>query len=478
MENVQTAIGAKMSTFFQQGATIIGGLIVAFIFSWKLTLVLVAIAPLIALAALIQAKLLQSGAARNSEAYQGANSLALEVISSIRVVASFVWETAAQTDFLERLMRTRSDRMKALHLTAVGSGFSLFCVFAVYSLGFWYGAQLVADTPANGGILLGDMLIVFFSVVIAAAAFGQLMSVLPDFARARVAGYNLLSVIERVPEIDSNDSGAVHNVHLNGEIEFDNVSFSFPSRQEQLVLNHLSLRIEPGSIVGVVGASGAGKSTIVSLLERFYDATSGVIRLDGVPIRDYNLRWLRSSIGLVSQEPRLFDQSVADNIRIGNPAASMEEVVAAAKAANAHTFITDLPQGYDTRVGEGGSQMSGGQKQRIAIARAVLKNPRIILLDEATSALDNESEAIVQEALDKLMQGRTTIVVAHRLSTIRNSTKIIVLEKGQLIESGSHDELLELEGLYFALVARQMDSRELADLRDNIRRRRLFSYDL
>ena len=379
-------------------------------------------------------------------------------------MASFTWEDYAEALFVDRLMVTQPDRLKSIQYTALGSGLSIFFVFAVYSLGFWYGSQLVADGPANGGILLGDMLIVFFSIVISAAGFGQVMGTLPEFARARVAGYNLLKVIDRQPLIDRDDPAGIRDVVLQGDIEFDKVSFSFPSRPDQSVLNSLDIHIPPGMVVGVVGASGAGKSTLISLLQRFHDVKEGQIRIDGRPIGDYNLRWLRQSIGLVSQEPKLFDQSIAENIRVGKPEATMEEVIAAATAANAHRFIQELSDGYKTRVGEGGSQLSGGQKQRIAIARAVLKDPKIILLDEATSALDNESEAVVQEALDKLMAGRTTIVVAHRLSTIRNSSQICVMDKGKLVESGTHRSLLHANGAYYQLVVRQMNPEELSEL--------------
>jgi ATP-binding cassette subfamily B (MDR/TAP) protein 1 len=466
---VQSQTGGKMATVLQNAAQIVICLVVAFIYSWKLTLVLVAIAPLIAVAALIQGKLLASGAAKNAESYRRVSALALEVIAGLRVVASFVWEEEAERLLEQRMRATRRERLKGIHLMGVGSGFSFFCIFAVYSLGFWYGAQLVADTPANGGILVGDMLIVFFTVVSAAAAIGLLTAAIPDLARARVALFSLMSVINRTPLIDTDAESGIRDVTLRGEIEFDNVTFAFPSRPDQTVLKSLTLRIGEGNIVGVVGASGAGKSTLVALLERFHDAASGVIRIDGVPIQQYNLKWLRRQIGLVSQEPKLFDATIAENILVGRPDATMEEVVAAATAANAHSFISGLSDGYDTRVGEGGSQLSGGQKQRIAIARAVLKNPRIILLDEATSALDNESEAVVQEALDKLMQGRTTVVVAHRLSTIRNSDIIFVMQAGAVAEQGRHLQLLAENGLYYGLVVRQLDQSERAELKSSMR---------
>lgn len=466
---VQTQTGGRMASVLQNMAQIIIGLVIAFVYSWKLTLVLLAVSPLIAVATVIQGKLLATGAAKNALAYRAVSALALEVISGYRIVASFVWEEEAELLLEERLHSTRRERYKAIHLTGAGSGFSFFCIFAVYALGFWYGAQLVADTPANGGILLGDMLIVFFSVMTAAAAVGLLTAALPDLAKARVALHALFSVINRVPHIANNAEDGVKDVELRGEIEFENVTFAFPSRPDQTVLKKLSLRIEHGTVVGVCGSSGAGKSTLVALLERFHDPQLGEIRIDGIPIQNYNLKWLRRNIGLVSQEPKLFDASIAENIRIGCPDASMDKVIAAATAANAHNFIVGLTNGYDTRVGEGGSQLSGGQKQRIAIARAVLKNPRIILLDEATSALDNESEAVVQEALDKLMQGRTTIVIAHRLSTIKGCDAIVVMQSGVVAEKGRHMDLLTEQGLYYGLVVRQMNDGEREELKTSVR---------
>ena len=242
---------------------------------------------------------------------------------------------------------------------------------------------------------------------------------------------------------------------VEGNIKFENVHFAYPSRRDQPVCQGYNLTVEAGATVALVGASGSGKSTAVSLVERFYDPDSGVVTLDGVNLRDLNVRWLRQQIGLVGQEPVLFSGSIGFNIATGKPGSTSEEVEAAAKMANAHAFIMEFPEGYDTEVGEKGGQLSGGQKQRIAIARAMIKNPSILLLDEATSALDNESEKVVQEALDDLLakQKRTTIVIAHRLSTIRYADKIAVVDKGSIVEEGSHDQLMAKgpDGYYYKL---------------------------
>ncbi|KAK9116999.1 hypothetical protein Sjap_015946 [Stephania japonica] len=269
-----------------------------------------------------------------------------------------------------------------------------------------------------------------------------------------------MEVINRVPAIDSesNEGEILHSV--SGEVEFKNIEFAYPSRQDNVIFQDFNLKVPSAQTVALVGSSGSGKSTVISLLQRFYSPLSGEILLDQVPIDKLQLKWLRSQMGLVSQEPALFATSIKENILFGKEDASMDEVIAAAKASNAHNFISHLPHGYDTQVGERGVQMSGGQKQRIAIARAVIKAPRILLLDEATSALDSESERIVQEALDQASLGRTTIVIAHRLSTIRDADLIAVVQNGRVVETGSHDELIRVEnGLYSSLVQLQQTTK-------------------
>jgi ATP-binding cassette subfamily B (MDR/TAP) protein 1 len=242
---------------------------------------------------------------------------------------------------------------------------------------------------------------------------------------------------------------------MRGELALEDVSFSYPSRPDASIFSKFSLTVPAGATVALGGQSGSGKSTVIQLVERFYDPLAGSVLLDGVDIRELQLEWLRKQIGLVSQEPVLFATSIRENILYGKPDASEEEVVAAAKAANAHGFISKLPAGYATLCGERGTQMSGGQKQRIAIARAIVKDPKVLLLDEATSALDAESERVVQEALDRLMEGRTTIVVAHRLSTVRNADTIAVVEKGRVAERGSYADLMAKRGAFAALVKLQ-----------------------
>nr|KAG5687075.1 hypothetical protein BaRGS_017093 [Batillaria attramentaria] len=259
----------------------------------------------------------------------------------------------------------------------------------------------------------------------------------------------------KIPKIDSSSLAGERPTHVEGRVNFRGVNFAYPTREDISVLKMFDLAISPGQTVALVGGSGCGKSTIIKLIQRFYDPSTGTVELDGRDIKDLNVHWLRRNIGIVSQEPILFSCSIRDNIRLGRPDVTDDEIIQAAKEANAHNFISGLPKGYDTLVGERGAQLSGGQKQRVAIARALVRNPRILLLDEATSALDSESEKIVQSALDKAREGRTTIVVAHRLSTIQNADVIYVLQDGQVAESGSHSELMDRGALYHQLVTLQ-----------------------
>jgi len=287
---------------------------------------------------------------------------------------------------------------------------------------------------------------------------GQIGASWPDIEKGLIAGFRMFKVIDRVPELRTPQSGPGKKSGIEGQIELREVTFAYPTRKEQNIYEKLSLTIRLGQVVAFCGPTGCGKSTIVNLIERFYDPDEGEIVLDGELIHNYDLKYLRSQISLVSQEPVLFDAPIRDNIALGvTRKVTDAEIIEAAKRANAHNFISNFPEGYDTRVGEGGSQMSGGQKQRIAIARAILKKSKIILLDEATSALDTKSEKIVQEALDNMIESEncTCIVIAHRLSTIQGADRIVVLESGNIVESGTHRELIESGGVYSHMVNAQ-----------------------
>ncbi|XP_036176291.1 bile salt export pump isoform X4 [Myotis myotis] len=327
-----------------------------------------------------------------------------------------------------------------------------------FLLGFYQGWKLtlviisVSPLIGMGAAVIG---LIFLSVIVGALNLGNASSCLEAFATGRAAATSIFETIDQKPVIDCMSEDGYKLDRINGEIQFHNVTFHYPSRPEVKILNNLSMVIKPGEMTAVVGSSGAGKSTALQLIQRFYDPSAGMVTLDGHDIRSLNIQWLRAQIGIVEQEPVLFSTTIAENIRYGREGATMEDIVRAAKEANAYNFIMELPQQFDTLVGEGGGQMSGGQKQRVAIARALVRNPKILLLDMATSALDNESEAMVQEALSKIQHGHTIISVAHRLSTVRAADVIIGFEHGAAVERGTHEELLERKGVYFTLVTLQ-----------------------
>ena len=325
-------------------------------------------------------------------------------------------------------------------------------IFGIFSLAFWFAG----DEVSSGRATFTEVLKSFFAVFLSAFSTAQSQLHFPDVAKGKAAAKRVFAIIDRKPLIDSSSEEGGMPAVCKGQIELKDVSFAYPERPDAVVFNRFNITVEAGKTMALVGESGSGKSTVVSLIERFYDPLEGSVLLDGEDLRDLNLHWLRSNVGLVSQEPILFNMTVADNIRYGRPDASLEQVQEAARSANAHQFIEALPEGYDTMLGEGCIQLSGGQKQRVAIARAIIKDPKVLLLDEATSALDAESERVVQDALDRLMVGRTTIVVAHRLSTIRDADCIAVVYKGNIVEQGSHDELMAKKGSYARLVAHQM----------------------
>jgi ATP-binding cassette subfamily B protein len=289
--------------------------------------------------------------------------------------------------------------------------------------------------------------------LIVAFSLGALADLWADFMRSLGAAERIFELLDRKPSMAP--SGGVTVPKISGEMALEQVTFSYPSRKDVRVVDGVSLRLSPGEVVAVVGPSGAGKSTLAALIARLYDPDSGRLLLDGHDLRELDVGFLRRQIGTVAQEPILFSTSVEENIRYGRPGASRAEVVAAARAANAHAFVEKFPQGYETLVGERGVQLSGGQKQRVAIARAVLKDPRILVLDEATSALDAESEHLVKEALERLMRGRTTLIIAHRLSTVKDADRVVVLDGGRIVQSGPHAALLREDGLYRRLVEKQ-----------------------
>ncbi|KAL0903147.1 hypothetical protein M5K25_027503 [Dendrobium thyrsiflorum] len=445
---IQDAMGEKLtSTFF-------GSFIVAFVQGWLLSLVMISIIPLLVVSGAIMSIVVSKMASKGQESYGDAAVIVEQAIGSIRTVASFTGENISVYKYKNALRKAYTSSVQEGLAAGLGLGFAMFFMFSGYSLGVWYGGKLILDK--SKGYTGADVINVIFALLTGSFSLGQASPCLTAFAAGRAAAYKMFETINRRPEIDAYDTSKKKLDDINGDIEFRDVYFSYPSRPDERIFRGFSILINSGTTAALVGESGSGKSTVISLIERFYDPQAGEVLIDGTNIKDLQLRWLRGKIGLVSQEPVLFASSIKDNISYGKDNATIEEIKVAAELANASKFIDKLPQGLDTMVGEHGTQLSGGQKQRIAIARAILKEPKILLLDEATSALDAESERVVQEALDRVMMNRTTVIVAHRLSTVRNADTIAVIHRGSIVEKGSHKELIkDPNGAYSQLIRLQ-----------------------
>ncbi|XP_052485612.1 ABC transporter B family member 15 [Gossypium raimondii] len=453
---IQDVLSEKVPNFLMNVAIFVGCYMVAFIMLWRLAIVGFPFAVVLVIPGLMYGRGLIGIARKISEEYNKAGTIAEQAISSIRTVYSFVGESKTIAEFSAALqvsvkLGLRQGLAKGL---AIGSN---GVVFATWSFMSYYGSRMVMYHNAPGGTVF----IVAAAIAKGGLSLGASLSNLKYFSEACAAGERIMEVMKRVPNIDSDNLEGEILEKVTGAVEFRHVDFAYPSRPDTMVFKDLCLNIPAGKTVALVGGSGSGKSTVIALLQRFYDPLGGEILLDGISIDKLQVKWLRSQMGLVSQEPALFATTIKENILFGKEDASMDEVIDAAKASNAHNFISQLPQGYETQVGERGVQMSGGQKQRIAIARAIIKAPRILLLDEATSALDSESEQVVQQAIDQAAVGRSSIIIAHRLSTIRNADLIAVVQKGQVIEIGSHDQLMENDiGHYASLVHLQQIEKE------------------
>ncbi|CAK4447983.1 unnamed protein product [Aphanomyces euteiches] len=461
---IQDGIGRKVGDYWNSIAMAIAGIAIGFKSGWKLSLVVVAFLPLLVLGLACMMKTTSRAVQNAIKAYGQAGAAAEESLSNIRTVHVFNAMPASSTKYNLALRVAEAAGIKKGLMTGIGGGFTFMMIFMTYAVAIAYGAVLVASDNLSATRCTSDcydggkVLTVFFGVIMGAMALGQANPSMEAIVSARAAAFEAYATIDRPSKVDALSDDGIKLDNVNGEIDLVDVEFQYPSRPHIPVCKGYSLKIAAGEKVALVGPSGSGKSTIVSLVERFYDPVAGIVKLDGVDLKTLNPRWLRQQIGLVGQEPCLFADTIAVNIGHGKPNATIEEIHDAARRANAFDFILSFPQGFDTVVGDRGAQLSGGQKQRIAIARAIIKNPAILLLDEATSALDTESERIVQESLDALLdtRKRTTIIIAHRLATIRNADRIVVLSQGRVVEQGSHDELMELQhGEYRMLVEAQ-----------------------
>ncbi|TMA77184.1 MAG: ATP-binding cassette domain-containing protein [Deltaproteobacteria bacterium] len=419
---LQSAVSANISIGLRSVAQIAGGIGFLLWTSPVLTGLMLAVVPPIALGGVLYGRRVRKLSRDVQDALASANEVAEEAISGIRTVRSFAAE---------------------------GAETARYSTYAAAAAVFWYGGRLVL----RGQMTVGGLTTFLVYTLIVAFSLGALADLWADFMRSLGAAERIFELLDRTPEMAP--SGGVVLPQVRGEVALEDVRFAYPSRKDVLVIDRVSLRLSPDEVVAVVGPSGAGKSTLAALIARLYDPDEGRLRLDGRDLRDFDVGFLRRQIGTVAQEPILFSTSVAENIRYGRPGASDAEIEAAARAANAHAFVARFPQGYQTLVGERGVQLSGGQKQRVAIARAVLKDPRILVLDEATSALDAESEHLVKEALERLMKGRTTLIIAHRLSTVKDAHRVVVLDAGRIVQSGPHATLLREDGLYRRLVEKQ-----------------------
>lgn len=445
---LQTAIVDNLISFITEGVTLIGSLVSMILLDWKLTLVTLVIVPVVLGIINIFGKRLRLAGHDVQGRIADITSLLQETISGIRVVRSFARESHEVKRFENENQRNFRAVMRATKLTSLLSPMVEFSAAIAVTVILWYGGYSVV----TGVISAGSLIAFLIYAINLSNPVKRLSQVYGNIQKAMAAGDRVFAILDTEPTVKEKPN-AKPLPEVTGQVEFDHVSFSYDG--EKNAITDLNLNVDPGQIIAIVGPSGAGKTTVANLLPRFYDVTEGALRIDGTDVRDVTFQSLREQIGLVPQDTMLFNATVKDNILYGRLDATDDEVYAAAKAANALEFIDKLPEGMQTMVGERGNSLSGGQRQRIAIARAILKNPKILILDEATSALDTESEKLVQEALERLMKGRTAFVIAHRLSTIKNADRIVVLKQGRIEEFGTHEQLLNQDGLYSHLYSVQ-----------------------
>ncbi|KAK0577167.1 hypothetical protein LWI29_028872 [Acer saccharum] len=451
---VRSTLADRLSTIVQNLSLTVTAFVIAFVFSWRIAAVVIASLPLLIGASITEQLFLKGFGGDYSRAYSRATAVAREAIANVRTVAAYGIEDRISIQFASELSQPNKQTLLRGHISGIGYGVSQFFAFCSYALGLWYASVLIKQKNSN----FGDIMKAFMVLIITALAIAETLALTPDIVKGSQALGSVFSILYRETAIQSEDPVSKVVTDIKGDIGFRHVSFKYPVRPDITIFEDLSLRVSAGKSLAIVGQSGSGKSTVIALVMRFYDPLSGTVMIDKCDIKTMNLKSLRRKIGLVQQEPALFSTTIYENIKYGKEEATEIEIMIAAKAANAHGFISRMPEGYQTDVGDRGVQLSGGQKQRVAIARAILKNPSILLLDEATSALDTASEKLVQEALDKLMQGRTTIMVAHRLSTIRDADKIAVLQYGKVAEIGSHDQLIRKDNsIYKQLVKLQQE---------------------
>eukprot|EP01102_Stenamoeba_stenopodia_P019688 TRINITY_DN7491_c0_g1_i1.p1 TRINITY_DN7491_c0_g1~~TRINITY_DN7491_c0_g1_i1.p1 ORF type:complete len:771 (+),score=133.32 TRINITY_DN7491_c0_g1_i1:235-2547(+) len=449
---LQNSITDNISTTLQYSVQIVGAIVLLFVTSARLTLIMISVVPIVTIGAVFYGRYLEKLGTEFQDELAKASATAEECISNMRTVRSFSREKHAQEQYDVKVERSFAVGRKNAIATGGFTGALTFITQGAIALVVYEGGIEVI----KGQMTVGSLTSFLLYTLTIAMAVGSFAAIFGDLSTTVGASERIFELLDKQPDIPV-ESGEKLEV-VEGVLELKDVTFRYPTRLDSLILDNISLSLSPGSVVALVGPSGGGKSTIVSLIERFYDPLQGDVLLDGVNIKTLDPIWYRRRIGFVSQEPILFACSIRENIAYGVDGATQEDVENAAKQANAHDFIMNFPDKYDTVVGERGVRLSGGQKQRIAIARALLMNPKILLLDEATSALDAESEHLVQEAIDRAMLNRTVLIVAHRLSTVRTANKVVVISGGGITESGTHEELLAAGGIYKKLVKRQLNS--------------------
>lgn len=438
---LQETLTTTIAEFLRQILVITIGIALLTYLSPKLTLLMLALVPVVIIIAIIFGKKIKGLSKEAQDKIADSNVIVEETLQGIATVKAFVNETFEYVRYKKKTDDVIAISLKAAIWRGAFASFIIFCLFGSIVAVIWYGVILVQ----SGEIEIGELFSFILYSVFVGASLGGIADLYSQLQKAIGATENLLEILDEEQE-SAHDAEKENIAVSSGDIAFENVSFNYPNRTDVVVLNDLSFNVKSGQQVALVGPSGAGKTTITALLLKFYENSGGAIQIDGRSINDYKLKQLRSSMAIVPQDVVLFGGTIYENILYGNPKASKQEVMEAAKKANAFEFIEGFPEQFETIVGERGVQLSGGQRQRIAIARAILKDPKILILDEATSSLDSQSEQLVQEALDTLMKGRTSLVIAHRLSTIKNADQILVLKDGTLAESGTHDELIIKEG--------------------------------
>jgi ABC transporter fused permease/ATP-binding protein len=448
---VEGVVGSELSIALRHGFQLLGGVVLLFVENSRLTLMMLVVVPPLMVGLVLFGRKIRKMSRAVQDRLAEASGHVEESVTGIQTVQAFVREEHEQAGYREGVEGAFLESLRLARWRASFMSMATLAITLAIAGIIWVGGRAVIAGELTGGQLTTFM--AYTAMV--AASVGALAGLWSSLQRAVGATDRLFGIVDTTPEIQ--DPAAPRAFpDGGGAIDFDEVSFRYAARPDHPVLEHVALRVAPGEVLALVGPSGSGKTTLTALLQRFYDVDRGAVRFDGVDVRELRLAELRLAVGIVSQEPILFSGTIAENIAYGHEQATRAEIEAAAKDANAHGFVEAFPDGYDTLVGERGVKLSGGQRQRVAIARAIVKNPRVLVLDEATSNLDSESELLVQEALGRIMRGRTTLVVAHRLSTVRDADRIVVLDDGRLVEQGAHDELMKLDGVYRRLVEHQL----------------------